>query len=72
MATTNTTPTPVEKLRGLLLLKGMTLRDFAVKHGFGYSCVRATVTRHWGTDSCPKQDTEARRIIEALTKEVLN
>ncbi len=35
------------KLRGILLLNGMTLKDFAHKYGWRPAAVRMTIMRYW-------------------------
>ena len=54
------------KLRGILLLHGMTLKDFAERYGYTPELVRMVAMRYWGqTDKKPRgKNTKTIEILD--------
>lgn len=52
-------------LAGVLKSHGMTIQEFADRHGFRVNTVTSVMHRHWGKDTKPKGDV-AREILETM------
>lgn len=61
---------PKKKIRGeLLARKGLTVSDFAVKHGFNIKTVEKVIKRYAGTGKAPR-GAESAAIMARLTDEL--
>lgn len=56
-------------LRGILLCKGLTLTDFAQKHGFRTNTVVQVVKRYWGRPYRPR-GVLSLQVLDALKEEI--
>lgn len=62
--------TQINSLRAALMLKGLTLSEWARKNGYKPVTVQAVVSKYWGDPKPPICGMLTHEILEKLKKEV--